>query len=257
MIKTLFSSWLACTCRTRLVSIQWDVVKRQCIHQDTSFSLTGRPTLTTWWVWPLCKAIRPLSEVRVVVSMLSPYDKHWQGPIWAPDEDVVSPFTWRNAGLHISSLSENNQCAATGKCHRHHMARVYLQHAITETLLASPCTASTAVAGCPQVHSAHVAVDVQEQHPLYVIRQAQWLTITDDLSQQLINWLICTCASLSSCISQVGIRYISLQVRRPYSRLIFITQGLYEPVNQDSGEPIYQESGEPINQDSGESVNKD
>jgi len=70
------------------------------------------------------------------------------------------------------------------QCHRYHMARKYLQHAITEALLAGPCTASTTVAGCPQVHSTHVTVDVQEQHPLYVVRQAQWLTITDDLSQQ-------------------------------------------------------------------------
>lgn len=61
---------------------------------------------------------------------------------------------------------------------------MHLQHAITEALLASPGAACTAVAGCPQIHPTHVTVDVQEQHPLYVVRQAQWLTIADDLSQQ-------------------------------------------------------------------------
>ncbi len=60
----------------------------------------------------------------------------------------------------------------------------YLQHAITKALLAGPCAASTAVARRPQVHSAHVAVDVQEEHSLNVIRQGQWLTITNDLSAE-------------------------------------------------------------------------
>lgn len=86
-------------------------------------------------------------------------------------------------------------------------ASSYLQHAVAEALLAGPFTASTAVAGRPQVHSTHVAVDVQEQHPFYIIWQSQWLTITDDLPQQAdmcnTTWqaltvVLATCCSLAS-----------------------------------------------------------
>lgn len=59
-----------------------------------------------------------------------------------------------------------------------------LQLAITQALLVSLATAGAVHTRCPQVHTPHIAVDVQEQNSFNIIWEGQRLAITNHLPGQ-------------------------------------------------------------------------
>ena len=62
-----------------------------------------------------------------------------------------------------------------------HQGRAHLQHAIAQALFTGLHAGSAVEAGGPEVHTSHVAVDVQDEYSLNVIRQHQGLPVTHHL----------------------------------------------------------------------------
>ena len=81
------------------------------------------------------------------------------------------------------------------RCHQDKQCRgcAYLQFAIAQALLGNSGAASAVHPRCPQVHTSHVAVDVQKQDSFNIIWQAQRLPVTDHLIGQSILYLILQC----------------------------------------------------------------